>query len=400
MTLRPLRIAVFVNRLPPFDHDGRMRAGERFGGVQVAAWSLARALADRGHEVWVFAAGQRRFNLDQGNLHVRQVPASLRVGQTPAAWRLFTEPGHHLPPPDVVLAYMGDQPAPLAARRWARRWRVPLVVSYHGDPVGGFGGPVRRLAVRLHERRLGPAVLREAAAVIALSPAAAASSRLLASVRENVRVIPNGVDPESPWAGTRAEARRALGLREDERVILSVGSLTPIKGIDVLLGAFARLAATSKDGASGRSVLLVVGDGPSRMVLERQASGLIAAGRVRFLGFVPAGAGGLFAAADVLAMPSRSEAFPLTLLEAGIAGLPAVASRLPVLEALVEDGRTGRLVPVDDSAALAAALDDLLRDDALRRRMGEAAHAWARAFTWPAVARQTEDVLRDAAGRR
>lgn len=390
-----MRLAVFVNSLPALDATGAVVDGVRYGGVQKAAYLLTRALAARGHDVWVFGSAPRSLSIDgvEGRWHVRASPATLRVGQAGVALGLFRDPGRCLDGADAVLAYMGDQPAPTAALRWARRWRAPLVVSYHGDPVHGFGSAARRLAVAAHERWLGPRVLRHAAAIVALTAAAASSSRLVARHSGKVRVIPNGVEPLTRTLPSRAEARRAHGLPAGAPVVLFVGSLTPIKGVDVLLDALGAFSAAGDEG--GRPVLVVVGEGPDRAALAEQAVRLGLADRVRFLGFVPeADKRALMAAADVLAMPSRSEAFPLTLLEAAQAGLPAVASRIPVLEALVGEGTTGLLAPPEDPAALAEALGRLLRDADLRGRLGAGARAWAAGFTWEAVAAQTEEALR------
>jgi glycosyltransferase involved in cell wall biosynthesis len=392
----PLRIAVFATSLPPLHADGSVREGERFGGVQRACWHLTRELAARGHDVWLFAGGLGP-DLDlragppdafgPGAWHVRFSRPRLRVGHAAIAPGLFRDPGRHLGSAgvDVVVAYMGDQPAPTAALHWARRWKVPLAVSYHGDPVAGFGSLPRRAAVGLHEHWLGPRVLRAADAILALSEPAARSSRLVAAHAAKTHLVPNGVPAGPATPLDRAEARAAHGLPAEAGVVLFVGSLTPIKGVDVLLEAVTRLPD---------AVVVLVGHGSHAEEYRAQAARLGLADRVRFLGFVTEQAKAeLLAAADLLAMPSRSEAFPLTLLEAGIAGLPAVASRLPVLEPLVQDGRSGRLVPVGDAEALAEALGALLADAGTRRRMGEVARTWAQGFTWPEVARKTEAVL-------
>lgn len=386
----PLRIAIFANTLPPLG-PGAADATVRYGGVERAALSLARALAGRGHEVWAFCgtvAGQDRAVLafDEGRLRIRVARAAAFVGQTPVAPALLRAP-REAGRCDVVLAYMGDQPAPTLALHWARRWRAPLVVSFHGDPVGGFGSLARRLGVWAHARWLGPRALRAARAVIALSPAAAGSARLLQPHRAKTTVIPNGVDAAAGFQGTRLEARRRHGVPPGAQAVAFVGSLTPIKGPDVLLEAWARVARPGR-------VLLVAGDGPERARLEAQAARLGVAGSVRFLGFVPATRSGVLAAADVLALPSRSESFPLTLLEAGLAGVPIVASRIPALEGLVEDGRTALLVPPEDPAALAAALERLLGDEPLARGLADAGLRWALGHRWEDVAARTEELLR------
>ncbi|MEA3166006.1 MAG: hypothetical protein QOJ26_875 [Thermoplasmata archaeon] len=394
----PLRIAVFANALPPLDETGAIREGVFFGGVERASWNLTRELARRGLDVWVFSvsddplslANDLDLRLGDGAWHHRPVRRTLRIGATPVGMALFRHrPGYG--PFDVVLAYMGDQPAPLAALRCARRWKVPLVVSFHGDSLGGFGSVARRTGVWLHAKVLGPLVMRHAAAIIALSKEAAASSFLVSPYADKTHVIPNGVAPVAD-PPTRSAAREALGLRDHRPVALFAGSLMRTKGVDRLLQAWAGL----EGGAEG-PVLLVAGEGPDRGEYEALASRLGIADRVRFLGFVPLA--GPCAAADVFVLPSRTESFPLTLLEAAMAGRPLVVSSIPTLRAMVEPGVTGLVVDADDEAAFARDLGDLLRDRVKAQAMGQAAHRWAKAHTWPAVAAQTEAVLRGVAAR-
>jgi glycosyltransferase involved in cell wall biosynthesis len=388
-----LRIALFSNTLPPLDARGEVETGRPYGGVEMAAWCLAHALERAGHAVDLHSSAPAARRLERGRLTVHLHPARFRVGQAPAAPSLFRAPLRG-PRPDVVLALMGDQPAPWAAMRCARTWKVPLVVTYHGDWVGGFGSPLRRLGVWYQTRRLAPRILRRASLVIALSPESAAASPLLRLHAGKVRVVPNGIDPTplQPVEG-RAALRQRLGIPADAPVGLFLGALNPIKGVDVLLDAWARVAA-ALPGAH----LLVLGDGPYRSQYEAQARSLGIAPLVRFTGFVHTGKGDFYAAADLLALPSRSEAFPIVILESGVAGLPVVASDLPPLRAMVEPGVSGILVPPEDPAALAAALVALLRDRKLRAQLGAANRARSEGLTWDRVAARTADLLREAAG--
>jgi glycosyltransferase involved in cell wall biosynthesis len=183
----------------------------------------------------------------------------------------------------------------------------------------------------------------------------------------------------------RAEVRRRLGLGDGERVVLTIGSLTPQKAQDLLIQAWAR-----RRGRSGGDVLLLAGEGPLRDSLEARVTALGLGGSVRFLGprsDVP----DLMVAADVFALSSVREGLSVTLLEAMRAGRPCVATRVGGNGEAIEDGVTGSLVPSGDPDALAAAFDHLLGDPVLRASMGRAARdRWERDFTAERMVRETE----------
>ena len=166
-------------------------------------------------------------------------------------------------------------------------------------------------------------------------------------------VVRNGIDawafrPARDAAAVRAEMRVPGG----RRVVVMAGRMTPQKGWDVLLEAAARLQPVRDD-----LFWLLVGDGPLRPALARRASELGV--RACF-----AGARGdmadVLGCADVVVLASRSEGLPFTLLEAMALGKPVVATRVGGVPEVVEDGRSGRLVPPDDPAALAGAIAAVL----------------------------------------
>jgi glycosyltransferase involved in cell wall biosynthesis len=209
--------------------------------------------------------------------------------------------------------------------------------------------------------------------------------------RGRVRVIPNGVDHaalESEAAG--ADVRAELDLAPGALVAACIGEVGRRKGQDHVLAAAQALAPAHPD-----VVWLIAGEGEGRADLERQArdAGLLAGGRVRFLGFrrdVPA----VLAAADVLLLPSRSEGFPNTLLEGMALGLPVAASRADGIPELVADGETGLLHDVDDRPRFIADTERLLTDADLRRRLGTAGRERARTvFAQDRVMDQVEDCL-------
>jgi glycosyltransferase involved in cell wall biosynthesis len=253
----------------------------------------------------------------------------------------------HWPHPTALLAY-------LASGHAGR-----LVLTYHSDVVrqkvlGGLFWPVLRR------------VLERADAVIAASPGYVESSPVLRRFGAKCRVIPFGV-PLAQF--DRADAAEVARLRAQfgPRVVLGVGRLIYYKGFEHLVRAMKEV--------DGR--LLIVGEGPLRGALEREAERAGVAGRVTFLGHVREVAP-LYHAADVFALPSvaRSEAFGIVQLEAMACGKPVVNTSLDTGVTFVSiGGVTGLTVPPADSAALATALNTLLDDPALAARYGRAARS-------------------------
>ena len=210
-----------------------------------------------------------------------------------------------------------------------------------------------------------------------------------------VAVVPNGIDPP-PTTG-RAEALERLGLQRDGGPIVGcVGGLSRHKGQMVLMHAVGQLS-----GGMPRPTLVLVGDGPERPRLESEAASLQGRVRVLFAGERP-DARSLLPAFDLLAVPSIGrEGFGLAALEGMDAGLPVVASRLGGLPEVVEDGRTGLLVPSGDVRALAEAIDRLIANPQESRSLGaEGRRRVESRFRAASMTRQVERVYEEAHGER
>ena len=160
-------------------------------------------------------------------------------------------------------------------------------------------------------------------------------------------------------------APERCGVPAGAPLVLALGRLHPNKGFDVLIRALARLPGVR---------LNLAGDGPERAVLEKLARDAGVAGRVRFLGWRDDTAA-LLAGCDVLAVPSRHEPLGNVVIEAFSAGRPVVAAAAQGPATLIRDGETGRLVPMDDSAALAAALAAVLGDPPAARALAAGGRA-------------------------
>jgi len=256
--------------------------------------------------------------------------------------------------------------------------RKPLVSTKHNDD------PFRAGAFRFLERTL----TRRAGAVITITEALARFQvDRVGLPREKLTVVHYGLDALPPaWAGNPP-----LALAASARVLLGLGRLVPQKGYDVALRAFASVRERHPD-----VVLVIAGEGPERTELERLGRELGLGESVQF----PGRAGDVAAwlqRAEVLVHPARWEGFGLVLLEAMLASLPIVATRVSAIPEIVADGKTGLLVPAEDPVALADALAQVLDAPALARRLAEAALAKARRdFSVERMANATAEVYREA----
>jgi glycosyltransferase involved in cell wall biosynthesis len=276
-----------------------------------------------------------------------------------------------------AVAFRGDL-SPLAALSLARVLRSfrPDVVQLH-DPHAISAG---LMAVRLQPgarvvgtRRvdfplrspLSRHKYRSCARVIAVSRAIAAVLEQGGISGEHVRVVYEGVPPRAPAAGGR-EALAALGVPEGAPVIGNVAALAEHKDHATFVAAMPRVL---EEVPEARAV--VVGEGELRGALEAQAAALGLGDRCVFTGF-RTDVDALMPAFTVFCLSSRSEGLGTSLLDAMSFGRPVVATSAGGIPEAVEDGVSGRIVPVGDSAGLAQALVALLRDAACRAAMGEA----------------------------
>jgi len=269
------------------------------------------------------------------------------------------------------------------------RWSVPLVQMFH--TLGHLKNDVTREA--LH-REPAVRIEEEARIVSAVDRIVAATTvernhlvQHYGADPARIAVIPCGVDTNLFMPGDQAAARAALGL-DDRPRLLYAGRLAPIKGLETLLDAMARLRA------AGTSVHLSIVGGDADEPLNGHEGELRArlarldlGGTVTFVGAQPQERlRAWYVAADATVLPSHYESFGMVALEAMACGIPVVASRVGGLQTTVRDGVTGLLVRESDPVALAGALDRLLGDPDLRFRLGREGVQWAARHRWPCIA--------------
>jgi N-acetyl-alpha-D-glucosaminyl L-malate synthase BshA len=343
------------------------------GGSGVVAADLAAGLHRTGDTVFVYAPA-RPFRLPEGPVFRRLAvpdhpvfPAAslglaLAEGLAAAAEADGLDLLHvHYAVPLAASAVLAAEMLPPA--------RAPaVVVTVHGSDL--HGSPGRDFA-------------RTTAWALGRAHAVTAPSRALARsvpVDRTVRVVPNFL-PARPRPRAALEAPR----------LVHVSNLRPVKRPLDLVAILARLDAP-------QARLRVVGDGPERAALERAAAEAGLAARVELLG-VRHDVGPALRDASVFVLPSASEGFGLAVLEAMAAGLPVVATDAGGLPEVVEHGVEGFLHPVGDVDGMAGSVARLLREPALRRRLGEAARARAAGFGEAAALAAYREVYAESLAR-
>ncbi len=353
-------------------------------GAATATEALARAMVRLGHEAVVVTSAWNDLSgwSEDGGLKVLRLKTGRRRADACSITEMaaFTaSAAWHLPSIIKerrcagIIAFFSIPCGPAA---WwaASRAGVPYVVSLRGGDVPGTEARIGWMhRVLTLPRRF---VLRRARAVIANSEGLRTLS--LAADPIPVRVIPNGVDTE--------RFTPAAALRDDGMFrILAVGRLQEQKNHSFALGVIAALV----NAIPQRVEYHIVGDGPLRAALEKQAADLGIAGNIVWHGWMKREQiAAMYSSCDCLLQPSLYEGMPNSVLEAMAAALPVVASAIAGNVDVIRDGETGWLLPLNDAPAFAERLRQLATSETLRAQIARASREHVLAsFSWDAAAR-------------
>ncbi len=383
--------------------------GKDTGGMNVYVRDLTCELGRQGIHVDVFTRSQDEHvphvlhDLGYGNrvVHVpagpeQPLPKQQLAGYLPefvaGIQRFAAEKGLHY---DLIHSHYWM--SGLAAEMLSAAWGAPIVHMFHT-----LGKMKNRIATSEAEKEGGyrlegeRRVLARADRIIAATLAELAQLQWLykADMRK-IRVIPPGVDVGHFYPIPADEAKQAIGIPGENRVVLFVGRIEPLKGVDTLIRAMSCLRVCERDKPAD---LVIIGGEPEAAPeamtvemtrLQQLCRELCLDHMVVFLG--KRGQDTLpyyYSAAEVLVMPSHYESFGMVALEAMACGTPVIASQVGGLAFLVQDGITGYHVPDGEVEALCNRLSLLLGDPALRLRMGQQAADYARSYAWENIAVQ------------
>ncbi|HSB71898.1 MAG TPA: glycosyltransferase family 4 protein [Candidatus Methylomirabilis sp.] len=351
------------------------------GGAEILLHGLADSLAERGHEVTIWAPrvrGQENRIAARYRLRRYGRPSSKRFGVRQTLPRLLVETWGRRP--DVLHCH-GAYPAGFVGAAFKRLTGTPMVIRPHGADIlpGEWIDRDRRLAARMRR------ALLTADAVVAQGGFLAERLSALGVQEERLHLIHNGVRLPEP-SSTPVP---------DEPRVLAMGSLTPKKGFDILLQAFHLVRQRAPEAR-----LTIAGDGPERARLVGLTDSLGLSEAVTLPGLVTGDAKtALLTQASVFVSSSRREPFANANLEAMAQGRAIVATRVGGNLEMVEDERTGLLVEPEDPDGLAKAILRLLEDPRRAEVLGRAARRKAEAFSWDGMMDRYEALYREVARR-
>ncbi len=380
------------------------------GGMNVYIDELCRTMAARGVEAHVYTRridpddagvvevipGYKVFHVDVGP------PAPLPLEALPKYVRAYARQVEALLRPHL--------PQIIHSHYWLSGWAGLLLKRSLGIPLANSFHTLGRVKDESRRHDEPPESLLRIAAeheviegsdcVMASTPSEAQELMEFYGADPNrLCTSPPGVDHRLFHPGSRAKARRRLGLGKGP-VVLFVGRIQPLKGIDVTVEGMAIIVERYPE-----AVLMVVG-GPSGprgqaelTALRKRAVELGLAGRIRFVGPMPHGlVPDLYRAADVVVVPSRTESFGLVAAEAQACGTAVVGARIGGLIDVVDDGSTGFLISGWDPGDHAEAVLRLLDDPELAAKMGAAAVIWSRRFSWDATVKRYLELYKGVLG--
>ncbi len=392
--------------------------GKKTGGMNVYVRELGAELGRRGIDVDVFTCAQDPCtpHLDDNLLGDRA-----RVIHIPAGEGIYLSPPEiyrHLPEfTDRVLAFAEKEAlrydlihshywlSGAAATKLASAWQVPVIQMFHTlgrmknriSQDGKGKEPPLRIEVETQ-------IMQQADLLIAATPAERIQLMWLygANMRK-IRVVPPGVNVHHFRPMPRHEARKVLGMADNEQMLLFVGRIEPLKGIETLLRSLAILKEEIPDCAGHLRLSIIGGalddaeeEGTELSRLMALADELELSKCISFLGAkCQATLPTYYAAAEMVMMPSHYESFGMVALEAMACGTPVVASEVGGLAYLVQDGVTGFHVPASHPEELAGKIRLLLENTTLRREMSAAAVEYAQQYNWELIGARVEQLYQE-----
>lgn len=414
-TNRPLRAALLSMHTDPAGPLG----GDVTGGMNVYVREVAKALPALGVEADVFTRAESGdlpvvLELAPG-AHLIRIPAGplkrLDKNLQSEFTGAFASGVHHFANKEkrtygIISSHYWL--SAVAGKGLSESWGVPLAHRFHtiaarkNDSLPGVNGQ------ESEERVLAENKIAEIAdALIASSTAEAADLReKLGAGESKIFLVPCGVDTGRFSPMPQAEARAALGLSGDAKILLAAGRIEPVKGLDRLVGALAAIkekrpelpvrvihigGETIAENKGAQGLEPEAFSSPAQREEVRRILGIVnqegLAGDFHFLGAKSQETlRAYYSAADALAVPSRYETFGLVALEAAACGLPAVAFDVGGISGAIETGKTGYIAPEGDIIALADAAIKIIGSADEKKRLGGMARSRAERLSWTSAA--------------
>jgi glycosyltransferase involved in cell wall biosynthesis len=359
------------------------------GGAIDVCYHLSKELAQRGHEVTIYASD---YKLNWG--HMKAVPqVKTRTFRTWGSLaRFYVTPamlkgvGQEVCQFDVIHMHAYRSFQNTVIHYYAKKLGIPYILQAHGSLETVSENTKLKW---VFDKTIGHKIVKDAAKVIAETPTEAEQYKSMGISEDKIEIVPNGVDlSEFENLPQRGQFRKKYGLDDAQKVVLYLARIHKIKGPDLLAKAFAEL---SKDLGDAKLVIAGPDDG-YLATLKELIRELKIEERVLITGLLNKNEKlQAYVDADVYVLPSVYETFPISVLEACACGIPVIVTDRCGIANIV-DGQLGFVVPYDKDE-LANKILHMLADNKLRREFGEKGKLLVREkFNWDKIAQQVENI--------
>jgi glycosyltransferase involved in cell wall biosynthesis len=370
------------------------------GGPARVAYEISKKLIERGHEVTVYTSDGFKSRLDVKKNELVDIDGIktyyFRNLSRYLARKMVLSIPYYLPIVarkeiryfDVIHIHEHRTVLAVVVRHYAKKYGVPYVLQAHGSVLPFFQ---KQGLKKIFDLSFGYKILRDASKIIAVTKMETEQYKKMGVDEDKIEIVPNGIDLfEYDNLPKRREFRRKYLIRDDEKIILYLGRIHKIKGIDLLVNAFADLVTELDDVR-----LVIVGpDDGFLSALKRQIEDLKIGDRILFTGpLYERDKLEAYVDADVYVLPSVYETFPVTVLEAWACGTPVIITDRCGIADIVD--KVGCVVEYD-KGKLRDAISKVLSDEGLRRRFGEEGRRLVREeFGWGEVVKKVEEVYEE-----
>lgn len=368
---------------------------KRGGDVNVC-YNLSKQLVNRGHEVTIIATD---FEFDEGYakslVNVRIIPfkVTVRIGLFLISLSMKKWLKKEIKNYNVIHLHNLQSYQNNVAYHYARKYGIPYVLQAHGLAPRIMK---RSMLKKLYNWVWGYSILKTASKAFALTKMELDEHKEMGVGEDKIEIVPNGIDlSEYEAPPRRGEFRKKYGIKDDEKIVLYLGRIHKIKGIDLLVNAFAEIV----EELDNVKLIIVGPDDGFLSILKRQIEGLKIGNKILFTGPIY-GRDKLeaYVDADVYVLPSVYETFPTTVLEAWACGTPVIITDRCGIADIV-DGRAGCVVEYDKDQ-MRNAIIKILSDGELRRGFREEGRKLVKnEFGWERVVLDIEKIYLSLIGR-
>ena len=368
---------------------------KRGGDVNVC-YNLSKQLVNRGHEVTIIATD---FEFDEGYakslVNVRIIPfkVTVRIGLFLISLSMKKWLKKEIKNYNVIHLHNLQSYQNNVAYHYARKYGIPYVLQAHGLAPRIMK---RSMLKKLYNWVWGYSILKTASKAFALTKMELDEHKEMGVGEDKIEIVPNGIDlSEYEAPPRRGEFRKKYGIKDDEKIVLYLGRIHEIKGIDLLVNAFAEIV----EELDNVKLIIVGPDDGFLSILKRQIEGVKIGNKILFTGPIY-GRDKLeaYVDADVYVLPSVYETFPTTVLEAWACGTPVIITDRCGIADIV-DGRAGCVVEYDKDQ-MRNAIIKILSDEELRRGFREEGRKLVKnEFGWEGVVLDIEKIYLSLIGR-